>query len=101
MGTRTAVHWRGQISWWLIGHQTRGRRIRKVRYEVPYDGRVIQVDLYRRKLNGLVTAEVEFPDEDAASRFHAPGWLGREVTGDEPYSNQSLARHGLPPGTKP
>src|SRR6516164_4118435 len=37
---------------------TRGKRIRKVRYEVPHDGRVIQVDLYRRKLNGLVTAEV-------------------------------------------
>ena len=35
-------------------------------------------------LNGLVTAEVEFSDEDAASRFHAPDWLGREVTGDEP-----------------
>ena len=62
---------------------TRGRRIRKLLYEVPYDGRVIQVDLYRRKLNGLVTAEVEFSDEDAASRFHAPDWLGREVTGDE------------------
>lgn len=80
---------------------TRGRRIRKVRYEVPHDGRAIQVDLYRRKLNGLVTAEVEFPDEDAAGRFHAPGWLGREVTGDQQYSNQSLARHGLPQDTKP
>ena len=55
----------------------------------------------RGKLEGLVTAEVEFPDEDAANQFRAPDWLGREVTGDDQYSNQSLARHGLPQGTTP
>jgi adenylate cyclase len=80
---------------------TKGRRIRKVRYEVPHDGLTIQLDVYRRKLKGLVTAEVEFPDEDAAHRFQAPTWLGREVTGDGQYSNQSLACHGLSQGTKP
>jgi adenylate cyclase len=80
---------------------TKGQRVRKVRYEVPHDGLAIQVDVYRRKLKGLVTAEVEFPDEDAANRFRAPDWLGREVTGDDQYSNQSLARHGLPQGTTP
>jgi adenylate cyclase len=78
---------------------TRGQRIRKVRHEVPHGGLTIQVDVYRRKLKGLLTAEVEFPDEDAARRFQAPAWLGREVTGDEHYSNQYLARHGLPQGT--
>ena len=80
---------------------TKGQRIRKVRYEVPDDGLTIQVDVYRRKLKGLVTAEVEFPDEDAADRFQAPDWLGREVTGDDQYSNQNLALHGLPQGTTP
>ena len=77
---------------------TRGRRIRKARHEVPHDERVIQVDVYRRKLKRLVTAEVEFPDEDAARRFRPPAWLGQEVTGDERYSNQSLADHGMPQG---
>ena len=51
---------------------TRGQRIRKVRHEVPQGGLTIQVDVYRRKLKGLLTAEVEFPDEDAARRFQAP-----------------------------
>ena len=78
---------------------TKGRRIRKFRYEVPHEGLTVQVDVYRRRLKGLLTAEVEFPDEDAASRFQAPAWLGREVTGDEHYNNQNLARHGLPQGT--
>ena len=74
---------------------TKGRRIRKVRHEVPHDGLTVQVDVYSRRLKGLVTAEVEFPDEDAARRFQPPAWLGREVTGDEQYSNQGLARNGL------
>ena len=77
---------------------TKGRRIRKVRYEAPLDGRKVQVDLYRRRLEGLITAEVEFPDGDAARRFQAPPWMGREVTGDERHSNQNLARHGMPQG---
>ena len=34
--------------------------------------------------------------EDSA-RFVAPEWLGREVTGDARYANQSLARSGRPP----
>jgi CYTH domain-containing protein len=78
---------------------TKGRRIRKVRYEVPYEGLTVQVDVYRRRLKGLLTAEVEFPDEESAGRFEAPAWLGREVTGDEHFSNQNLARHGLPQGS--
>lgn len=75
---------------------TKGRRVRKIRYEVPFAGVTIQVDVYRGKLKGLVTAEVEFPDEDAARQFRAPEWIGQEVTGVEQYSNQELARHGLP-----
>jgi len=74
---------------------TRGKRIKKVRHEVSYDGRTIEVDVYRGKLKGLVVAEVEFPDLEASHRFRPPDWLGREVTGDDHYSNQNLARHGL------
>ncbi|MEA2502270.1 MAG: hypothetical protein QOD01_2381 [Actinomycetota bacterium] len=75
---------------------TRGKRLRKVRYEVPQGDRTIEVDEYRGKLKGLTIAEVEFPDEEAAHDFRPPEWLGRELTGDEHYSNQNLARHGMP-----
>jgi adenylate cyclase len=77
---------------------TRGKRLKKVRYEVPQGDWTVEVDVYRGKLKGLTTAEVEFPDEGASHGFRPPGWLGREVTGDEHYSNQNLARHGLPQG---
>jgi adenylate cyclase len=75
---------------------TRGQRVRKVRYHVPIEGRMVEIDRYRRKLKGLVVAEVEFPDEDAARAFQPPEWLGEEVTGNDRFSNRALACHGLP-----
>jgi len=75
---------------------TFGKRLKKVRYEIPQGDLTIEVDVYRGKFKGLTIAEVEFPDEAAARSFLPPDWFGREVTGDEHYSNQNLARHGMP-----
>jgi hypothetical protein len=71
-----------------------GRRIQKVRYTIPYGGLNIAVDVYRGKLRGLATAEVEFPSAAALRRFMPPPWLGREVTGVKAQANAELARHG-------
>ena len=38
---------------------------------------------------GLIIAEIELPDEDAA--FERPEWLGQEVTGDNRYYNAMLS----------
>jgi len=70
---------------------TAGRRLRKVRYEVPWDNVMIEVDIYRGRHAGLVVAEVEFPDSASCRRFKAPWWFGREVTGEKRYSNVRLA----------
>jgi CYTH domain-containing protein len=76
---------------------TEGRRIAKTRYVVPApDGAEIEVDVYADDLDGLVTAEVEFPSEGSAEAFEPPSWFGREVTDDDRYKNRSLACHGLP-----
>ena len=71
---------------------TAGRRLRKVRYEIPWNGLLIEIDIYRGKLAGLVVAEVEFPDDVTCRRFEPPAWFGREVTGEKRYSNVRLAR---------
>jgi adenylate cyclase len=70
---------------------TVGRRLRKLRYEVPWKSLLIEVDVYRGKHSGLVVAEVEFPDRTACRKFKAPAWFGREVTGNKRYSNVRLA----------
>jgi CYTH domain-containing protein len=79
--------------WELSG----GRRVEKTRHVVPLDGGACaEVDVYAGALAGLLTAEVEFPSEDASRAFAPPDWFGAEVTGDARYANQSLALHGAP-----
>ena len=76
---------------------TEGRRVEKTRYELPADGGlVIELDVYRGGLEGLVVAEVEFPSEDDAERFEAPAWFGADVTDDDAYKNRRLATDGRP-----
>jgi len=70
---------------------TTGRRLRKVRYEIPWDNVMIEIDVYRGRHAGLVVAEVEFSDSASCRSFKAPWWLGREVTGEKRYSNVRLA----------
>ena len=70
---------------------TAGRRLRKVRYEIPWDNVMIEIDIYRGRHAGLVVAEVEFPNSASCRRFKAPWWFGREVTGEKRYSNVRLA----------
>jgi adenylate cyclase len=56
----------------------------------------IELDVYTGELEGLIVAEVEFPDDAKADAFEAPGWFGEEVTGNEDYLNETLATEGLP-----
>jgi len=70
---------------------TVGRRLRKVRYEIPWKSLLIELDIYRGRHAGLVVAEVEFPDRASCGRFKPPSWFGREVTGEKRYSNVRLA----------
>ena len=70
---------------------TAGRRLRKVRYEIPWKNLMIEIDVYRGKHSGLVVAEVEFPDLATCREFKPPSWFGREVTGEKRYSNMRLA----------
>jgi CYTH domain-containing protein len=80
--------------WELSG----GRTVEKTRYELPADdGLTIELDVYTGRLEGLVTAEVEFPSAEAADRFEPPTWFGKEVTDDDAYKNQRLAVDGRPP----
>ena len=70
---------------------TAGRRLRKLRHEIPWKDLLIEVDTYRGRHSGLVVAEVEFPDCATCRKFKPPSWFGREVTGEKRYSNVRLA----------
>jgi CYTH domain-containing protein len=70
---------------------TAGRRLRKLRHEIPWKNLIIEIDTYRGRHAGLVVAEVEFPTRTACRKFVPPAWFGREVTGEKRYSNIRLA----------
>lgn len=70
---------------------TTGRRLRKVRCEIPWKNLVVEIDIYQGRHAGLVVAEVEFPDRVSCRKFKPPSWFGREVTGEKRYSNVRLA----------
>ncbi len=76
---------------------TEGKRVVKVRYAIAYEGRTIELDVYRGALAGLITAEVEFPSLEASAAFQPPSWLGAEITEDARYKNKNLAVFGVPP----
>jgi CYTH domain-containing protein len=81
---------------------TEGRRLDKVRHFLPLgDSLTVELDVYGGDLAGLVTAEIEFPDEATARAFSPPPWLGEEVTGDAAYANQRLAVRTRAPGRPP
>jgi adenylate cyclase len=73
---------------------TAGRRLTKVRYDIPWKKHTIEIDIYRGRHDGLVVAEVEFDDRKSAAEFQRPDWLGRDVTGKTKYSNVALAHDG-------
>ena len=80
--------------WPLTGE----RRISKTRHLIPLEpGLTAELDVYAGAHEGLLTAEIEFPSLEASEAFAPPEWLGREVTGDGRFANQSLALGGRPP----
>ncbi len=70
---------------------TAGRRLTKIRYEVPWKEHTVEIDVYRGRHDGLIVAEVEFTDEKSAAAFKPPDWIGDDVTGKSRYSNVLLA----------
>ena len=74
---------------------TAGRRFAKTRHLLELGGGpVAEIDVYDDPHAGLLVAEIEFPTPEASERFAPPPWIGREVTGDRRYANQSLALSG-------
>lgn len=66
-------------------------RITKTRIVVPIQNNLkVEIDIYYDYLQGLLTAEVEFPSEEEANGFDKPDWLGEEI-GYKELSNRKLS----------
>jgi CYTH domain-containing protein len=75
---------------------TAGRRLSKLRYVVPQGRWRFEIDVFQGRHEGLIVAELEFPDVEACRAFTPPMWCGEEVTGNPEYSNVRLASDSTP-----
>lgn len=76
-----------------------GNIITKKRYVIPLEnGLCAELDLFEGKFDGLRIVEVEFPTEEAANMFAAPGWFGEDVTFSSAYHNSTLSSLVIAPG---
>ena len=70
---------------------TKSKRVEKTRYEIKHENGLIELDVYHGDLEGLISAEMEFQNEESSNNFVAPEWMSEEVTEDKRYKNQNLA----------
>lgn len=76
----------------VLWPMTAGRRVEKTRLTLALaDDLKAEVDFYEGTLQGLYTAEVEFPSEEVANAFAPPNWFGIDITCDKRFKNQKLA----------
>jgi len=68
-----------------------GRRIEKIRYTLKSRGKRIELDVYRKKLAGLKSAEVEFKTRKQANTSHLLSGSGKRSLKAE-YKNANLAQ---------
>lgn len=65
--------------------------IEKYRIIIPLeDGLKCEVDIFDKKLKGLIIAEVEFASIEQAENFKIPSWFEKEVSHNE-FSNRKMS----------
>lgn len=64
------------------------KHIRKIRYEIPFDNRIWEVDEFEGPLEGLILAELEVKSENET--FEKPSWATTDVSRDPNYYNAVL-----------
>jgi CYTH domain-containing protein len=62
--------------------------IDKDRYEINFEGKLWEVDVFHGKLEGIILAEIELEHED--EDFSIPEWIAKEVSHDVEYYNARL-----------
>jgi len=63
--------------------QLPGKKIAKIRYSYPYNGRELEVDVFQEDLKGLVLVDAEFDNEEEKRTFAMPDFCFVDVTQEE------------------
>lgn len=74
--------------------QVENHFLEKTRYYIPYEGLIIELDVFKN-LQWLKVAEVEFANKREAKKFVVPEWFGEELTIMREATNAYIAKYGL------
>lgn len=69
--------------------------LRKTRYHFPWNGHIVEINIFHDELDHYVQIEVEFKTHEEAASFVPPEWFGEEVTDDKRHENYHLAKFGI------
>ncbi len=82
-----------KVSYEHLKEKADGKIIRKKRYIIPIqDGLKVELDIFEGAHQGIVLAEVEFPNKAACDAFQPLDWFGEDVTMKEEYHNSNMSR---------
>ena len=73
-----------------------GNTISKTRYQFLDGEYLLAIDIFSGELDGLAYLEIEFENQEEASKFEEPSWVIKDVTSNLNYKNGYLARYGIP-----
>lgn len=74
-----------------LWHMAGERTLRKFRHVARLENHIIELDVFYGQHEGLMIAEVEFPDQEVATAFQPYSWMGEEVTFLPAFKNRNLA----------
>lgn len=72
------------------------KSLAKTRHYYPIGNLKAEIDVYHGKLKGLVTVEVEFPDEESRKSFIVPAWFGADISQERWSANSILSELSYP-----
>ena len=75
----------------MLSSLCQSKPIEKIRYRIPFQGHIFEVDEFKGENLGLVITEIELKNE--GEHFACPHWMGEEVTADRRYYNSYLAQN--------
>ena len=70
--------------------QVVGKKVRKIRYDYPYNGTKAEIDVFQDDLAGLVLVDFEFKDNESKEAFRTPNFCSVDVTQDEMFAGGML-----------
>ncbi len=61
-------------------NEVRGKRVHKIRYYYPHNGRTAEIDVFQGALKGLIAVEFEFDNDEEKESFQMPEFCLVDVT---------------------